>query len=169
MKGFIDPTLNGDLRAVDVNEGCVAVGYENTIMIWDVETMTQVKLIPWEFEHLVELLFNKNLQKILVILPSNGLSDCSGFTISVLPSQFIQVGNIFGNEFHMIDVRRCVVERRFFLPDDATMTTISTDWRHHVVAGTWEAAVYSWNIEGKENSKAVKIYQSTTSSIRVKF
>ena len=68
MKGFIDPTLNGDLRAVDVNEGCVAVGYENTIMIWDVETMTQVKLIPWELEHLVELLFNKKRQKILVIL-----------------------------------------------------------------------------------------------------
>ena len=66
----------------------------------------------------------------------------------------------------MIDLRRGEVDR-FFMPDDATMTTISTDWRHHVVAGTWEASIYAWNIDEEEPSKSVKIYQSDKPSVRV--
>ena len=78
------------------------------------------------------------------------------------------MGNIFGNEFYMVDVRRGEIERKFFLPDDATLTTISTDWRHHVVAGTWEASIYAWNIDGEQNARAVKIYQSEKPSVRVR-
>ena len=77
------------------------------------------------------------------------------------------MGNIFGNEFYMLDVRSGDVDRRFFLPDDATMTTISTDWRHYVVAGTWEGSIYAWSIDKEEPSKPVKIYQSEKPDIRV--
>ena len=68
----------------------------------------------------------------------------------------------------MIDVRRATVERRFCLPDDTTMTTISTDWCHHVVAGTWEASIYAWSIDNENMLKAMKIYQSEKPSARVR-
>ena len=69
MRGYIDPILHGykrGLRAVDIHEGSVAVGYEDAILVWDLETMTELKFIPWENEELVELHFNSQIQKILV-------------------------------------------------------------------------------------------------------
>jgi len=137
MRGYIDPILHGykrGLRAVDIHEGSVAVGYEDAILVWDLETMTELKFIPWENEELVELHFNSQIQKILV-------------------------GNTFGHQFFLLDVPRGQIERRFSLPDDTTMTTISTDWRKYVVAGTWEAAIYVWSIE-TELRRPVMIYQT---------
>merc|ERR1712136_271026 len=68
LKGYIDPKspVRRDVRAVDINGGRLAVGYEDAIVIWDVETMTEVQTIDWENEHLVELHFNNERQKILV-------------------------------------------------------------------------------------------------------
>ena len=76
IRGYIDPGLHGckrALRAVDIHEGQVAVGYEDAILIWDVETMAEVKFIPWENEELVELLFNSQCDKILVRFLSNNV------------------------------------------------------------------------------------------------
>ena len=69
MRGYIDPALHGykrALRAVDIHDGQVAVGYDNAILIWDVETMVELAFIPWENEDLVELHFNSQSNKILV-------------------------------------------------------------------------------------------------------
>ena len=70
LKGYIDPKspFCRDARAVDINGGRLAVGYEYKIIIWDVETMTDVQKISWENDHLVELHFNNERQKILVRL-----------------------------------------------------------------------------------------------------
>ena len=69
LRGYIEPLWHGssrDLRAVDIDDGRVAVGYEDAIVIWDVESKREVKTISWENEHLVELHFDNKQQKILV-------------------------------------------------------------------------------------------------------
>lgn len=69
IKGYIDPFLRGSkraLRAVDIHAGLVAVGYEDAILIWDVESMIETNFIEWENEELVELHFNSQCNKILV-------------------------------------------------------------------------------------------------------
>ena len=76
-----------------------------------------------------------------------------------------QVGNTFGHQFFMLDVCRGQMERRFSMPDDTTMTTISTDWHKYVVAGTWEAAIYVWSV-GTEPTRPAMIYQSQNPTTR---
>ena len=68
LKGYIDPKkhASGCVRAVDIDDGRLAVGYEDAIVIWDIETMTEVTSFPWDIDPHVELHFNNKRQKILV-------------------------------------------------------------------------------------------------------